>query len=101
MRTSKSILLLTSLAILSIAFISCASETVVKEVEVIKEVPVEKEVIKEVEVKVREVPDLPIQELGVFNTEITLTVGTNNIQIVASNAVGQRIQTDLIVAYLP
>jgi len=56
---------------------------------------------KEVEVKVREVPDLPVQELGVFNTEITLTIGTNNIQIVASNAVGQRIQTDLIVAYLP
>ena len=56
MRTSKSILLLTSLAILSIAFISCASETVVKEVEVIKEVPGETvTVIEEVEV-IKEVP---------------------------------------------
>ena len=56
---------------------------------------------KEVEVKVREVPDLPVKELGVFNTEISLSVGTNHIKIVASNGIGQIIRTDLVVAYLP
>ncbi len=51
MRKSKSILLLTSLAILSLTLISCEGETVtvVQEVEVIKEVPGET-VVKEVEV---------------------------------------------------
>ena len=56
---------------------------------------------KEVEVKVREVPDLPVKELGVFNTEISLSVGTNHIKIIASNEIGQIIRTDLVVAYLP
>ena len=56
---------------------------------------------KEVEVKVREVPDLPVKELGVFNTEISLSVGTNHVKIVASNEIGQIIRTDLVVAYLP
>jgi len=56
---------------------------------------------KEVEVKVREVPDLPVKELGVFNTEISLSVGTNHVKIIASNEIGQIIRTDLVVAYLP
>ena len=56
---------------------------------------------REVEVKVREVPELPVKVLGGFNTEVTLTVGTNHIDIVASNALGQIIKTDLVVAYLP
>ena len=55
----------------------------------------------EVPVKVRQTPDLPVKELGVFDTEVVLTVGTNHIEIVASNAVGQIITTDRVVAYLP
>ena len=56
---------------------------------------------KEVEVQVRDFPDLPVKELGVFNTEISLSVGTNHIKIIASNGIGQIIRTDLVVAYLP
>ena len=55
----------------------------------------------EVPVKVRQTPDLPVKELGVFKTEVVLTVGTNHIEIVASNAAGQIITTDRVVAYLP
>ena len=54
-----------------------------------------------VPVKVRQTPDLPVKELGVFKTEVVLTVGTNHIEIVASNAAGQIITTDRGVAYLP
>ena len=54
-----------------------------------------------VPVKVRQTPDLPVKELGVFNAEVVLTVGTNHIEIVASNADGQIITTDRVVAYLP
>ena len=42
-----------------------------------------------------------IKELGVFNTEVSLSIGANNIEIVASNAAGQIIKTDRVVAYLP
>ena len=56
---------------------------------------------REVGVKVRQMPDLPVGELGVFNTEVSLSVGTNHIQVIASNQVGQLIETDLVIAYLP
>ena len=56
---------------------------------------------REVGVKVRQMPDLPVGELGVFNTEVSLLVGTNHIQVIASNQAGQLIETDLVIAYLP
>ena len=55
----------------------------------------------QVPVKVRQTPDLPVKELGVFNAEVSLSIGANNIEIVASNAAGQIIKTDRVVAYLP
>ena len=55
----------------------------------------------DVPVKVRQTPDLPVKELGVFNTEVSLSIGTNNIEIIASNTIGQIIKTDRVVAYLP
>ena len=56
---------------------------------------------EEVGVDVEQMPDLPVKELGVFSTEVSLSVGTNHIQVVASNEVGQIIETDLVIAYLP
>ena len=56
---------------------------------------------EEVGVEVEQMPDLPVKELGVFSTEVSLSVGTNHIQVVASNEVGQIIETDLVIAYLP
>ena len=56
---------------------------------------------QEVEVKIRQMPDLPVKELGVFDTEVVLKVGTNHIGVIASNEAGQTIKNDLVIAYLP
>lgn len=56
---------------------------------------------EEVGVKVKQMPELPIKELGVFSAEVSLSVGTNHIQVIASNESGQVIETDLVIAYLP